>query len=328
MRKKNADRLRHRRNLRKRKALGLCHRCGRVPHENGFAYCSNCRSEIKNLRDKLRLEVFENYGGCKCQCCGEGRIEFLSLDHIKGRGAGAAQKKKLSMHSLYSFLRKRGFPPGYRVLCMNCNFSIGMYGYCPHEERRNYVLTRSGQKVSPLHGVPTLSDVAIQLGKICRYAGASKEFWPVLLHSFVVCDLLPDTLKIYGLAHDAIEVITSDCPSPYKTSEFEEIEKKILNRFILSLGLPSLSSQDWAQVKKADIAALSGEVWTIGSIGLQKFFTKRNTQAEKIVLQYFKKYPAKECISETGTAPKEFVARFEKLFSVMLKKGLAWKQAE
>ena len=34
----------------------------------------------------------------------------------------------------YAWLMKRGWPKdGYRLLCMNCNFSLGRCGYCPHQ---------------------------------------------------------------------------------------------------------------------------------------------------------------------------------------------------
>jgi hypothetical protein len=34
---------------------------------------------------------------------------------------------------LYIWLRQRDWPPGYRVLCVNCNFAIGHFGKCPHQ---------------------------------------------------------------------------------------------------------------------------------------------------------------------------------------------------
>lgn len=33
---------------------------------------------------------------------------------------------------IYRWLKQQGFPTGFRVLCMNCNFSYGLHGYCPH----------------------------------------------------------------------------------------------------------------------------------------------------------------------------------------------------
>jgi hypothetical protein len=51
-------------------------------------------------------------------------------------------------------LKKRGYPPGYRVLCFNCN--RGRYlngGVCPHEierDMRNYLARASVAPISPL----------------------------------------------------------------------------------------------------------------------------------------------------------------------------------
>ena len=36
--------------------------------------------------------------------------------------------------TFYSYLRNKGWPTGYRVLCHNCNMSLGFYGHCPHQE--------------------------------------------------------------------------------------------------------------------------------------------------------------------------------------------------
>jgi hypothetical protein len=77
----------------------------------------------------LRLQVVEAYGG-KCACCGESHIQFLTLDHING--GGSAHRK--SIHGkVYAELRRNGFPPGYQILCWNCNAASGLYGKCPHK---------------------------------------------------------------------------------------------------------------------------------------------------------------------------------------------------
>lgn len=83
-------------------------------------------------RRKLRLEVLTHYSGGtpRCACCGVEDLEFLSIDHING---GGYQHRKEVGSSFYVWLRRHGFPEGYRVLCMNCNHSLGHYGYCPHQ---------------------------------------------------------------------------------------------------------------------------------------------------------------------------------------------------
>jgi len=79
---------------------------------------------------KLRMEVLIHYSGSppKCACCAETTLEFLTIDHIDGGGHCHRQFKR----NLYRWLKKHNFPEGFRVLCWNCNGSLGMYGYCPH----------------------------------------------------------------------------------------------------------------------------------------------------------------------------------------------------
>ena len=102
-----------------------------------LAYRQTHREQGKAIdlayRQALKLEVFNAYGGARCACCGETYMEFLSLDHIGGDGA--LHKRQLGVSSgriMYLYLKKHGFPPGLRVLCMNCNFALGHFGYCPH----------------------------------------------------------------------------------------------------------------------------------------------------------------------------------------------------
>lgn len=90
-------------------------------------------SRLKTYR-RQRNEVLEHYGGTppRCACCGEHIREFLTVDHINGDGA--KERKELGYRSgeLYRMLRRRGYPPGYGVLCWNCNAAKGHYGTCPH----------------------------------------------------------------------------------------------------------------------------------------------------------------------------------------------------
>src|SRR6266702_1525153 len=79
---------------------------------------------------RLKEEFIAAYGG-KCSCCGERRFEFLSAEHIYGRHW--RHRGRLGPR-IYYYLKKLGWPKkGYTCLCMNCNFSRGRYGYCPHE---------------------------------------------------------------------------------------------------------------------------------------------------------------------------------------------------
>lgn len=97
-------------------------------------YLPQKNASAKVSRANLRLEVLQYYSGVFpfCECCGEDRIEFLSLDHING---GGSEHKRQVKH-VYKWIRDNNFPEGFRVLCHNCNQSRGAYGYCPHEKER------------------------------------------------------------------------------------------------------------------------------------------------------------------------------------------------
>jgi hypothetical protein len=112
--------------------LGKCS-CGRVCEFGGT--CNTCREYNKKHNASLKLEAINAYGGPKCECCGDKNIEFLSIDHIDGGGCQHRKELFGTTHgSIYGWLKKSGYPEGYRVLCMNCNFSLGHYGYCPHRK--------------------------------------------------------------------------------------------------------------------------------------------------------------------------------------------------
>ena len=91
----------------------------------------------KKRAQKQKLICLVHYGGNppRCACCGETMIEFLSIDHINGGGTQHFKRIHAFGQGFYCWLIKKEFPEGYRVLCMNCNFSLGHYGYCPHNPK-------------------------------------------------------------------------------------------------------------------------------------------------------------------------------------------------
>lgn len=87
------------------------------------------RAYRRNLRD----QIIKGYGG-KCCCCGETTYEFLTVDHII-KGDKAKHRLKFGAESSITFYRwiiREGYPSSLRILCFNCNCSIGVFGYCPH----------------------------------------------------------------------------------------------------------------------------------------------------------------------------------------------------
>lgn len=92
------------------------------------------KSRAKRYREKLRADALTAYGG-KCECCEEKTSKFLTIDHINGDGA--SHKKELGLKNgaiIYRWLRNNKYPPGFRVLCWNCNCGRHMNnGVCPHK---------------------------------------------------------------------------------------------------------------------------------------------------------------------------------------------------
>jgi hypothetical protein len=110
--------------------------------------CSQASGKRRYIRDRdavlanqklqrwlLKLEMIAAYGG-KCECCGEVRAEFLSLDHVGGGGT-KDRRDSGGTAGICRRLKRLGWPrDGFRLLCFNCNLSIGFLGYCPHERER------------------------------------------------------------------------------------------------------------------------------------------------------------------------------------------------
>ena len=92
---------------------------------------------ISAYRKKLKNEAIRFYGG-KCACCGENHEIFLTIDHINGNGN--KHRKELGNQKIYYWLKVHKYPSGFRVLCMNCNWARGVFGYCPHERKAENAL--------------------------------------------------------------------------------------------------------------------------------------------------------------------------------------------
>jgi len=92
-------------------------------------------------REKLRLQVFDHYSNhtFKCACCGESEQDFLVIDHISGNGnqhrRAVFGKINAGGKAMHRWLVKEGFPPGFQLLCANCNTSRGKHGECVHRSR-------------------------------------------------------------------------------------------------------------------------------------------------------------------------------------------------
>jgi hypothetical protein len=169
----------------------------------------------------------------------------------------------------------------------------------------------TGQAITRETGYLTLEDVAVGLGRVCRYAGGSREFWPVLLHSFVVADLLPAELKAHGLLHDMTDVLFGDIPKPFKLPETYALQRYLHDRLLpgLGLGLASLASYDQALVKAADVRAFVGEKVVLAPPGLDLGI--RDPKAEWLTEDYLRAYAVSELLRADGQAVVDFTRRVQ-----------------
>lgn len=89
------------------------------------------------------------YGGPECKCCGEDHLMMLQVDHING--GGTQHRKEIGgCVRFYPWLKANNFPPGYQILCANCNVAKYLNGgVCPHEEERQALKTPSMDDYEP-----------------------------------------------------------------------------------------------------------------------------------------------------------------------------------
>lgn len=103
---------------------------------DGFqVLCGNCNHSKENklkkhnifkyvgYEQKTKFDTFNHYsrGTLSCLWCGDKDIDHLTIDHIEGNGN---KHRKISGcgsgTSLYYWLKRNNYPPGFQVLCMNC----------------------------------------------------------------------------------------------------------------------------------------------------------------------------------------------------------------
>lgn len=87
----------------------------------------------RRIRRRASREACFNAYGTKCACCGETERAFLTFDHVAKDGAAHRKQIGTGGH-LCEVLERDGFPPGFQVLCHNCNWARSALGACPHKD--------------------------------------------------------------------------------------------------------------------------------------------------------------------------------------------------
>lgn len=116
--------------------------------------------------------------------------------------------------------------------------------------------------MNPKPGQISIGDIAFGLSRVCRFAGHTRKFYSVAQHSCDVCDMVPDSLKLQALLHDASEAYIGDLPSPIKQllPDYQVLEQRIMEAIAKKFNFP------WPlhpMVKNADTFYLEYE-WVQG----------------------------------------------------------------
>lgn len=177
------------------------------------------------------------------------------------------------------------------------------------------MITNSGAHVELARGAPSLTDIAIHLGRVCRFAGACNTFYSVLTHSLVVGDLgSTPRLQLLGYLHDASEAVIGDITRPFKTASMKEVEARIWERIAETLWLPHFTNQDWADVKTNDIRTLRAEAELIGPPGLATIVEPPDKLALDLLKYYFANYnQVSEAVVSDGALVRLYVKKVRSL---------------
>lgn len=105
----------------------------------GYKEDPDSKKARARYKQQLKEDAIGAYGG-KCECCGITELVFLTLDHPNGDGAAWRLERfgtKLGSGTrTYLWLKQHDYPPGLRVLCLNCNFATWR-GVCPHQKEKD-----------------------------------------------------------------------------------------------------------------------------------------------------------------------------------------------
>jgi predicted nucleic-acid-binding Zn-ribbon protein len=89
-------------------------------------YAKNKERQLAYMRGyfhRQKVEVLSHYSATvTCQRCGFSDVRALSVDHVNGGGRRHIKEIQRSGSSFYHWLKQHKYPPGFQVLCMNCQW--------------------------------------------------------------------------------------------------------------------------------------------------------------------------------------------------------------
>lgn len=116
------------------KAEGKCKECMELIDdlERSKTVCTKClaigAANTKRRNLEIKLEAMEQYGGAKCANCGLTGHIFLTFDHVDNNGNVHRREDPTVRAGMARWLKKNNYPPGFQVLCWNCNMGKQLNG--------------------------------------------------------------------------------------------------------------------------------------------------------------------------------------------------------
>jgi hypothetical protein len=96
--------------------------------------CKVCICKYVTIGYKiLKMEFLIAYGG-RCICCGESKMDLLTVEHVKFKGYKLIYEQT---NTLIRKLKDLGWPKeGYEIKCYNCNLSTKYGTPCAHDTEK------------------------------------------------------------------------------------------------------------------------------------------------------------------------------------------------
>jgi hypothetical protein len=100
-------------------------------------------------RELNKFAVISYYSNDKmcCENCRENIYELLTIDHINGAG-NKHRRSIVSGSNFCLWLRRNNFPPGFQILCYNCNMIKGRVSKERYDEITNELKKRKLSMIS------------------------------------------------------------------------------------------------------------------------------------------------------------------------------------
>lgn len=143
------------------------------------------------------------------------------------------------------------------------------------------MITYTGTRIEPENrfdgkysdAPPNILDIGVALGRMPRWAGATRVWWSVLHHSLLVSEIIArrkgsERLQLLGLLHDAHEAITGDVPAFWKPIALKTNQMRLDRLIRDGFDIDDPTEAEDELVKEADEIALRLEAEALGPVGI------------------------------------------------------------